>query len=146
QGDDLVTGTQLALRAVLLSPNFVFHTEVNAGSSDHALASRLSYFLWSTMPDDELVAQADAGMLHRSDVLRAQVQRMLADPKAQALVDSFAGQWLATIDMPQASPNPTLFPKITPSVKQAMHDETALFFQEFMTGGRSALELLDADF
>jgi len=146
QGDDLVTGTKLALRGVLLSPNFVFHTEVNAASSDHALASRLSYFLWSSMPDDDLINQADAGTLHQPDVLKSQVQRMLADPKAQALVDSFAGQWLYTLDMPQASPNPTLFPKVTPSLKQAMHDETSLFFKEFLRGDTSALALLNADF
>ena len=150
QGDGFDVGVQLALRAILLSPNFVYRSEADTPPgqpiSDYALASRLSYFLWSSMPDDELFAKADAGTLHGPDVLSAEVRRMLADPKAQALVDSFGAQWLHTIDMPLISPDPTLFAEVTPSLKQAMHDETTLFFQEFLTGSRSALDMLDANF
>lgn len=150
QGDGFDVGVQLALRAILLSPNFVYRTEADTPPgqpiSDYALASRLSYFLWSSMPDDELFAKADAGTLHDPDVLSAEVRRMLADPKAQALVDSFGAQWLHTLDMPLISPDPTLFPEVTTSLKQAMHDETTLFFQEFLKGSRRALDMLDADF
>jgi uncharacterized protein DUF1592/uncharacterized protein DUF1588/uncharacterized protein DUF1587/uncharacterized protein DUF1595/uncharacterized protein DUF1585 len=150
QGDSFDVGVQLALRAVLLSPNFVYRSEAdtpaNQPISDYALASRLSYFLWSSMPDDELFAKADAGTLHTPDVLQAEVRRMLADPKAQALVDSFGAQWLDTIDMPLISPDPKLFPQVTTSLKQAMHDETTLFFQEFLKGSQSALDMLDANF
>ena len=149
QGDDLATGTQLALRAVLMSPNFVFRVESDGAEgalSDYALASRLSYFLWSSMPDDALMARADAGTLHQPEVLKAEVQRLLADGKAQALVDSFAGQWLGTRATLEVSPDPTKFPKVTPTLKQAMHDETALFFGELLTKGGSALDLIDANF
>jgi hypothetical protein len=150
QGDDFTMGVKLGLRAVLVSPNFVYRNEADTPSnqplSDYALAARLSYFLWSSMPDDELSAKADAGTLHTPAVLEVEVQRMLADPKAQALVDSFAAQWLDTIDMPLVSPDPTLFPKMTATLKQAMHDETTLFFQEFLKGKQSALDMLDANF
>ncbi len=150
QGDGFDAGVKLALRAVLLSPNFVYRSEADSPAnkplSDYALASRLSYFLWSSMPDDELFAKADAGTLHSPDVLQAEVRRMLADPKAQALVDSFGAQWLDTIDMPLISPDPKLYPQVTRTLKQAMHDETTLFFQEFLKGTRSALDMLDADF
>ncbi len=150
QGDDFEVGVKLALRAILLSPNFVYRNEADTPPdqplSDYALAARLSYFLWSSMPDDELSQKADAGTLHDPTVLETEVRRMLADPKAQALVDSFGAQWLDTIDMPLVSPDPTLFPQVTPSLKQAMHDETTLFFQEFLKGQQSALDMLDANF
>src|SRR5262249_24363653 len=86
-----------------------------------AAAPHHAYFLWTSRPDAGLFAHAAAGDLHQPDVLRAEVARMLADPKAAAIVDTFAGQWLQTLDMPQASPNPTLFPRVTGSLKQAMH-------------------------
>jgi hypothetical protein len=150
QGDDFATGVKLGLRAILMSPYFVYRNEADtpAGQplSDYALAARLSYFLWSSMPDDELFAKADAGTLHTPAVLESEVRRMLADAKAQALVDSFAAQWLEAIDIPLISPNPTLFAGITPTLKQAMHDEATLFFQEFLHGKTSALDMIDASF
>jgi hypothetical protein len=149
-GDDFTTGVKLALRAILLSPYFVYRNEsdtpANQPLGDYALAARLSYFLWSSMPDDELFQKADAHTLHDPQVLESEVRRMLTDGKAQALVDSFAAQWLDTIDMPLISPDPKLFPQITTTLKQAMHDETTLFFQEFLTGHGSALDMLDAGF
>src|SRR5262249_4103310 len=133
QGDDFETGVKLALRAILVSPNFVYRNEVHPPPGQppdaYALAQRLSYFLWSSMPDDELSQRADDGPLARPDVLASQVRRMMADPRAGALVDNFAAQWLDTRDMLLISPFPELYPGITPTLKQAMHDETALFFQ-----------------
>jgi hypothetical protein len=150
QGDGFEVGVKLGLRAILQSPYFVYRNEADTPPdqplSDYALASRLSYFLWSSMPDDALFQKADAGALHDPAVLETEVRRMLADGKAQALVDSFAAQWLDTIDMPLISPDPKLFPQVTTTLKQAMHDETTLFFQEFLKGQRSALDILDADF
>jgi hypothetical protein len=150
QGDDFVTGVKLGLKAILLSPYFVYRNEADTPPdqplSDYALASRLSYFLWSSMPDDTLFQRADAGTLHQPDVLTAEVKRMLADPKAHALVDSFAAQWLDTLDMPILSPDPKLFPQVTTTLKQAMHDEASLFFQDFLSSQRSALDMLDASF
>jgi len=98
------------------------------------------------MPDDALAEKADDGSLARPDVLASEVRRMMADPKASALVDNFAAQWLDTRDMLLISPFPELYPGVTPTLKQAMHDETALFFQAFLSEQRSALDLLDANF
>lgn len=146
QGDDFATGVKLALRAILVSPSFVFRSETDQVPGDFALASRLSYFLWSSMPDDELTAHAKDATLHTPAVLAAEVHRMLADPKAQALTDSFGAQWLDTLDMPLISPDPTLYPQVTQSLKQALHDETTLFFQDFLKSDESAFNLLDAPF
>ncbi|MCY4661452.1 MAG: DUF1592 domain-containing protein [Acidobacteria bacterium] len=148
-------GIELAVRGILVSPNFLFRFEDQPASaepgtsyriSDLELASRLSFFLWSTIPDDELVDLAVAGELHRPEVLRGQVGRMLADPRAQALVDNFAGQWLHIRNVPGFRPSPELLFHFDDNLRQAFEQETNLFFESVVRENRSVLHLLDADY
>ncbi len=148
-----LSGLKLALQAVLVSPHFVYRPELAPAETgkavplgDYELASRLSYFLWSSMPDQTLFDLAADGKLADSAELSRQVERMLADPKAQALVDDFAGQWLNLRRVEQVSPLPDKFPDFTDSVKEAMRTESELFFSEFLSTDRSFKELLTADF
>lgn len=153
-GDDFGTGIQLAVQAVLLSPHFLFHLELDGAPdtpdthpvSDEELASRLSYFLWSSTPDDTLLELAAEGRLSKPEVLDAQVRRMLADAKADALVESFAAQWLQFRAVPSREPSAVLFPDVDEALKEAMQEQTARYFREFLREDRSALDLLDADF
>ena len=143
-----------ALKAVLVSPWFLFRVEPNSGSaasglvrvSDYALASRLSYFLWSSMPDATLFDLAAKNQLSDPDVLQAQVKRMLADPRARALTENFAAQWLQIRRLPNARPSTDFFPTFTSDLKDAMYDETATFFDKLREEDRSVLDLLDADY
>jgi len=154
KGDTTEQGLGLALQAVLLSPSFLFRVELDPTATSttahpldgYELASRLSYFLWSTMPDDQLMAAAAAGTLSDSANLKAQVVRMLASPKAQALVDNFAGQWLAIRAVQEVTPDPTAFPKFDDKLRAAMAGETGLFFQDFVAGKLSGDQLLTADY
>ncbi|WP_426755722.1 DUF1592 domain-containing protein [Myxococcus sp. Y35] len=147
-------GVKLALRSVLVSPHFLFRVEKNAppGSTEpytldnFELASRLSYFLWSSMPDDELFAAAEAGKLSDPAEVEAQVRRMLADPKARALVENFAGQWLFTRALGTAVPDSTLYGAFNEELRAAMRTETELFFAEFITGEHKLTDLIDAPF
>src|SRR5262249_29968436 len=101
---------RVAYKAVLVSPHFLFLRET-PGRFDYALASRLSYFLWSSMPDNELLALAETGTLHAPDTLRGQVERMLKDPKAAAFTSNFAGQWLNLRAIDATAPDPALYPE-----------------------------------
>ena len=148
-------GIQLALRALLASPAFTFRVErvpanVAAGSSylisDLELASRLSFFLWSSIPDDELLEVASQGTLRSPGILEQQVKRMLADPKSAALVENFAGQWLYLRNLRASAPNRDLFPDFDDNLRQAFRRETELFFESIMREDRGALELLTADY
>src|SRR5436309_13747876 len=131
----------MALRRILAAPQFVFRFErdpdnLPAGSahriSDVELASRLSFFLWSSIPDDELLSVAEQGRLKDTATLDAQVRRMLADPKSQALVDNFAGQWLQLRNVRNVQPNSDLFPDFDDNLRQAFKRETELFFESVM--------------
>ncbi len=152
-GGSFEQGMQLAAQAVLVSPQFLFRWELDSRSkpgearrlNDYELASRLSYFLWSSMPDDELTSRAAKNELHQPAVLEAQVRRMLADPKAWGLVENFAGQWLQVRSL-DISPDPDLFPKFDEPLRRAMQQETLLFFQALLREDRSLAALLDADF
>lgn len=144
-----------ALKPVLVSPHFIYRVEtdrppqagwVAAKVNDHELAVRLSYFLWSSMPDAELFALADKGQLADTQVLAAQVQRMLADPKARALTDNFGAQWLQLNKLATARPTTEFFPTFNTKLRQAMYDETATFFDRLRLEDRSIVELLDADY
>jgi mono/diheme cytochrome c family protein len=157
QGDGYERGLQLAVEAVLVSPHFLFRVEldpflprlsaaVSHPVSDYELASRLSYFLWSTMPDEELFAKAKDGTLHKADVLEGQVRRMLQDPKSQALVENFGDQWLGLRNLKTMTPDPTAFPGFDDSLRSAMLQETELFFGAIVREDRSLLDFLDADF
>jgi hypothetical protein len=154
QGDRFDTGIGLALQAILLSPHFVFRVELDEEPastvphrvSDHELASRLSYFLWSSTPDEELGRLADEGSLQDPAVLTAQARRMLGDRKSDALVDNFVGQWLFTRDLENVNPDSLVYPSFDAQLKSAMLAETNLFFRAILDEDRSALDLLDSDF
>lgn len=151
-GGDPQGGVQLLVEWLLTSPSFLFRVEIDPVPGavrplgDHELASRLSYFLWSSMPDDELFALADAGRLVRVDVLAGQVERMLADPRADALVDNFAGQWLYLRGLAEHEPDAELFPDFDPPLRASMVDETAAFFRDFLRSDRPIPDMLTADF
>ena len=148
-------GIELGLRRLLASPEFLFRIErdpagLGPGSpyriSDLELASRLAFFLWSSLPDDELLAAAIDGSLHRPDVLEAQSRRMLADTRAHALVENFAGQWLYLRNVPALTPDEDRFPDFGEALRQAFRRETELFFESILREDRSVLEFLDADY
>ena len=148
-------GIELALRRILADPEFIFRFEpAPAGTqprvayriSDTALASRLSFFLWSSIPDEELMSLAIAGKLHEPPVLEQQTRRMLADPKARALVTNFAGQWLYLRELKNARPDDDLFPDFDDNLRQAFQRETELLFDSILRQNRSVLDLLDADY
>ena len=153
-GDSFEEGVRVAVQAVLLSPHFLFRIEgdqpaATGGAhpvSDHELASRLSYFLWADMPDDELFRMADAGRLGRPEVLDAQVRRMLRDRKSAALVDSFAAQWLQLRNLDRVKPDPARFPTADDELRDAMRRETALFVEAIIREDRSVLDLIDGPF
>ncbi len=153
-GDDLESATRLPLRAMLVSPQFLFRVEADEDPaslephalSDHELASRLSYFLWSSMPDETLLALADDGELGDPAVLRAQVARMLQDDKASALVDNFVGQWLFIRAIDDHEPDYAVFPEFDEELRTAMRAETVRYVSEFVAGNESMNHLLDADF
>ncbi len=140
----------VALRAVLASPSFVFHEPVAAVSAPavqrldgFALASRLSYFLWSSLPDDTLLDAAQAGELDTSDgVLRA-AERLLADPRAARFVENFAGQWLDLRALPEAKPDPALFPEFDVELQSSMAQESYLVFGDLLASGGDFEQLLD---
>jgi cytochrome c553 len=140
------------LKAILVSPNFLLRVErdkTKEGAyrvSDHELAVRLSYFLWSSMPDTELFALAEKGELSKPEVFDAQVKRMLADPKARTLTDTFAEQWLRLKKLPHARPSTEFFPSFTPKLRQAMHDEVAAFFDGLRTDNLPITDLLACDY
>lgn len=147
-------GIESALQLVLANPEFLFRFEDEPAGApggvyridDIALASRLSFFLWSTIPDDQLMSLAVKGKLKDPAVLDAQVRRMLADPKANALVDNFAEQWLFLRNLKNSAPNMTEFPDFDDNLRQAMKEETKLFFLSIMHEDRSIIDLLNADY
>jgi hypothetical protein len=152
QGDSFETGIRLALEAVLTSPHFLFRVERDPKPgersphfiSEYELASRLSYFLWSTMPDEELLQLADSKALRKN--LVAQVRRMLQSPKAQALAENFGGQWLQTRSLRTATPDRGQFPGFDEELRSAMQEETERFFEAILREDRPILDFLDADF
>jgi len=151
-GRSVEQGLALALQAMLVSPHFLFHVERDKTSdpsavhpiTDLELASRLSYFLWSSMPDDELLKEASAGRLGQPGVLDAQMRRMLRDPRSSALGQNFAGQWLETRNLDSITPDPEKFPSWRPELREAMKRETQLFFDAMLQGDRPLGEFLDA--
>ena len=148
-------GLEEALTFVLASPKFLFRAEpdpatVAAGATypvpDLELASRLSFFLWSTVPDDELINAAAAGQLHEPAVLERQVRRMLADGKSKALVENFAAQWLFLRNLQSFIPDSDEFPNFDDNLRQAMRTETTMFIEAVMREDRNVLDLLTADY
>jgi len=155
QSGNFETGIQKALQRILASPKFVFHLEtepqgIAPGSiykiSDLELASRLSFFLWSSIPDDELLQTAAKGSLHTPAVLEQQVRRMLADPKAESLATNFAAQWLYLRNLKNMQPNSEEFPDFDDNLRQAFENESLLFFQSIVKEDRNVLDLMTADY
>lgn len=155
EGQTVEHGIQLAIQAMLVSPHFLFRIERDPDAADPVeihpisefeLASRLSYFLWSSMPDDELLDLAEAGRLRAPGVLEAQVQRMLGDERSAALAENFAGQWLETRNLDSLTPDPERFPEWGPELREAMKAETRIFFESLLRENRPLSEFLDARF
>jgi hypothetical protein len=134
-----------AYKAVLCSPDFLFLHERPGPLDAHALASRLSFFLWGSAPDAELRAAADSGKLRESGALRAQAERMLADPKAARFVADFTDQWLSLRELDATSPDPKLYPEFDVWLRDSMPGETRAFFRELLAKDRSVAELADSD-
>jgi hypothetical protein len=152
-GDTFETSIATTLQAVLVSPYFLYRYEQDPSDQDadgirtldeYELASRLSYFLWSSMPDDELMQLAAKGQLRAN--LESQVRRMMKDPKSFALVENFAGQWLQLRQMNTVNPDPKRFPTFDDTLRQAMVKETQLYFSAIMTEDRSIMDFIDSDY
>jgi mono/diheme cytochrome c family protein len=148
-------GVQAALELILVSPDFLFRVETDPEAvatgtayrlSDAELASRLSFFLWSSIPDDELLDLASRGRLKDAAVLEKQVRRMLADGRSKALVDNFAGQWLQLRDLRGFVPDADLFPEFDENLREAFQQETELFIDSQIRENRSVVDLVSADY
>jgi Protein of unknown function (DUF1592)/Protein of unknown function (DUF1588)/Protein of unknown function (DUF1585)/Protein of unknown function (DUF1595)/Protein of unknown function (DUF1587) len=150
-GNSFDAGIELALSGILVSPDFLFRTEAaprnpNGKISDLELASRLSFFLWSSIPDDELLHTAEAGKLHDPATLSSEVRRMIADSRSQAFEENFAGQWLHLRNVPTWAPDPEKYPQFDESLRLAFEHESDLFFTNIMREDRSVLEFIDANY
>jgi hypothetical protein len=155
EGDSFEEGLCLSLQAMLVSPHFLFRIEKDSRAaqnetarpiSQYELASRLSYFLWSSMPDDELLRAADQGLLRKPDVLAAQVRRMLKDPKSSALIENFGGQWLELRKLESVKPDRERFPEFDEYLRMSMRRETELFFEDIARNDRSIIDFIDGDY
>jgi hypothetical protein len=155
EGGGFESGIRLALQTILVSPEFIFRMEFDPpnaapGSvhriSDFELASRLSFFLWSSTPDDELLAVAERGGLSDPSIREGQVRRMLADPRSQALVKNFVGQWLFLRNLPRIQPDSAAFPNFDDNLRQALEQETELVVDSTLREDRSVADLLTTDY
>jgi hypothetical protein len=155
QGVGFEAGIRLALQKILASPDFIFRAEYDPQGaapasvhrvSDVELASRLSFFLWSSIPDDELLAVAESGRLSDPSVLQAQVRRLLADERAQALVKNFSGQWLFLRNVERISPDTVSFTTFDENLRQALGKETELVVESTLREDRSIVDLLTTDY
>ncbi|HYL99503.1 MAG TPA: DUF1592 domain-containing protein, partial [Blastocatellia bacterium] len=164
QGDSFEEGLTVAIEAMLVSPHFLFRIEsdpygTGSGSdrvaskafgshplNQYELASRLSYFLWSSMPDDELLSAADKGILNQPAVLEAEVKRMLQDPKSGALAENFGGQWLELRKLDSAKPDRQKFPQWDEYLRWSMRRETEMFFENVMHQDRSIFDFIDGNY
>ena len=151
----LEAGIDMALQGMLVSPEFLFRIERDPPNltpatayriSDLELASRLSFFLWSSLPDEQLLNLAEQGMLKDREVLEQQVRRMLQDSRSKALVENFAGQWLNLRSLRSVEPNTDIFPDFDENLREAFQTETELFFESMLREDRSVLDLLNANY
>jgi hypothetical protein len=149
------SGVRLALQKILVSPEFIFRAELDPADGprggvhrlgDIELASRLSFFLWSSIPDDELLAVAERGELSDPSMLERQVRRMMADPRSQALVQNFVGQWLFLRNIPKMQPDITAFTYFDDNLRQALEKETTLLVESTLHEDRSVVDLLTTDY
>ena len=154
-GGGFESGIEMAIRRLLVSPEFLFRTEADPADiapdsnylvSDFELASRLAFFLWSSIPDDTLLGLAERAELRDPGVLEQQVRRMLIDPKSQALVDNFVGQWFLLRNVAALGPDPYKDPDFDESLRRALRRETELLFESVVREDRSVVDLLSADY
>jgi len=154
-GENFATAMQVALQAVLTSPNFLYRWELDDRATEkedtrelggYEMASRLSYFIWSSLPDEKLLARAADGSLAKPEILKAEALRMLRDPKADAFIKNFSGQWLQTRNLDTIEPDPELFPEFDDGLRKAMQRESELFFESIVREDRSVLDLIGADY
>ncbi len=154
-GESFDAGMTLVIQAMLVSPHFLFRvedipspndTETHHYLEDYHYASRLSYFLWSSMPDETLLSTVRSGSLRNPRTLRDQIERMLRDPRAAALAENFAGQWLEFRNLQRSDPDPELFPEFNDELREAMAGETSRFFTAIVAEDRSVLDFVNADF
>ena len=146
EGGTVEAAVRRACKAILVAPEFLFLQEKPGKLDDHALASRLSYFLWSTMPDAELLRLAAKGRLHEPTTLRAQTERMLAHPNAHAFTRNFCGQWLNLRAIDATTPDRRLYPEFDELLQPAMVGETEAFFEEVLAHNLGIATLIDSDF
>jgi mono/diheme cytochrome c family protein len=155
EGGSFDSGIEASLQRILADPEFIYRSEIEPASvapgtpyriSDLELASRLSFFLWSSIPDQELVRLASQDRLHDPEVLEQQVQRMIADPRSEALIENFTGQWLNVRGMQASEPVVDLFPNFDSTLREAYRREIELFFGSVIHEDRSVLDLLTADY
>jgi len=153
QGEPFEKAIRLPMKAVLVSPHFLYRIEDDPEKPDEIrtlddfeFATRLSYFLWSSMPDEELFRHAETGDLRKPGVLEAQIKRMLKDPKAHALAENFAGQWLELRNLSMLAPDKGYFPEWDEKLRAAMAREGELYFEYVVQNDRSILEFLDSDY
>jgi hypothetical protein len=154
-GGSFEAGIESALQFILASPEFLFRFEPDPADlapgsvyhiNDTALASRLSFFLWSSIPDDQLIDLAAKNKLHEPAILEQQVKRMLSDPKSEALIDNFAEQWLFLRNLKTSAPDLQEFPDFDDNLRQAMREETKLFFDSIVHEDRDVMDLMNADY
>ena len=151
---DHTASLRLMLKAVLVSPQFLFITparEADEGQKivpldDHQLASRLSYLLWATMPDAELSVLADEGKLHEPEILKSQVKRLIGDSRSRALFDGFGAQWLGLGEMKSKTFDTAKFPQMTEAMRSAMYDEARLYFDSIVRENRNVVSFVDSDY
>ncbi len=145
-GDCFESAMRWAYRAALCSPDFLYHVEPAAKLDDFAIASRLSYLLWNSQPDDTLSALAENGTLHEPSVLRAQVERLLQDKKSERFVEDFLGQWLKLRQLAANDPDKKLYPEFNPYLQDSMCAETLAYFRELLEKNLDATHLVKSDF
>lgn len=149
-GDSFEAALRMGLKAVLASPKFLYFSEstdeTRRSLDDYALASRLSYFLWSTMPDETLFSRARNGELHQPDVLRAEVERMLQEPKARAFTENFTGQWLSLRDINATTPDKALYPEFEELLQWSSVRQTHLFFDQLLQDDLGVRNFIDSEF
>jgi hypothetical protein len=145
-GDCFETALRWAYRAALCSPDFLYHVEPAGKLDDHALAGRLSYLLWNSLPDEPLVKLADTGKLHEPVVLEEQIERLLKDAKSQRFVEDFVGQWLKLRQIAANDPDKKLYPEFSPYLQDSMVAETRAYFRELIEKNLDASHLVRSDF
>ena len=146
RGESLETALRRAVKAILVAPEFLFLREKPGLLDDYALASRLAYFLWSSLPDDELLHLAAQGKLHEQAVLRSQTDRLLAHPKSRSFTKNFCGQWLELRSIDATTPDPSLYPEFDTLLQEAMVRETESFFEEMLRTDEPVASFIDSNF